>query len=533
MKSALARLRATEPSLVACAAIAVLIALAMFLLQGHVGINLQDEAFLWYGAIRTHAGELPLRDFRSYDPGRYFWCAGVMTMLGDGLVAVRAANWAFASLGLCAGLLVASRSHKSLPWLVACGLVLVPWVHPPWKLYESSIAMIVALVAVRLLESPSSRRRYAAGAVVGVAAFFGRNMGVYAGLALLVLVGVQVWKQRQPVLRSLGDLALGTLMGYAPMIGLVLLADGYRDAFVESIAFYTRQSALNAELAFPFPWRIDFSRRDAWGAAVAFVIGSLFFCLPIAYAAGFVRGISARASTFALWSTVFALSCVGGVWFHHASVRSDTPHLAQTIHPFLLLVLSLPALLPERLRPQARVASLVFLASIAVLGIGSALPFVRRALAPDAAPYERLVVRGDVLLLAPNDARLVRGLTAAIAANVRPDDVLWVSAQFLGLYPILDRRAPTWDIYPAWQADDAEQERMLRELRDVRWAVLDTRPIGGDARMRLENSHPRVWRWVKESFERQPFPGAPESVLFLRRKSASAEQPQSGEHQER
>ncbi len=533
MKSALARLRATEPSLFACAAIAVGIALAMFLLQGHVGINLQDEAFLWYGAIRTHAGELPLRDFRSYDPGRYFWCASGMTMLGDGLVAVRAANWAFAALGLCAGLLIASRSHRSIPWLVTCGLVLVPWIHPPWKLYESSVAMLVAFIAVRLMESPSSARRFAAGAVVGLAAFFGRNMGVYAGLAMLVLVSVQVWKQRQPVLRSLGDLALGTLVGYAPMIGLVLLADGFREAFVESIAFYTRQSALNAERAFPFPWRIDFSRRDAWSAAVAFVIGSLFLALPIAYAAGFLRGMSARASTFARWSTVFALSCVGGVWFHHASVRSDTPHLAQSIHPFLLLVLSLPAALPERVRLRGRIAALLFLTGVTVLGIGNALPVVRRALATDVVPYERLVLRGDELVLAPNDARLVRSLMAGITTNVLPEEALWVSAHFLGLYPILDRRAPTWDIYPAWQADDVEQERMLRELRDVRWAVLDTRPIGGDARMRLENSHPRVWRWVMESFERQPLPGVPDSVLLLRRKDASAEQRPSGDRQER
>lgn len=533
MKSVFARLRATEPSLFACAAIAAVIAFAMFLVQGRIGINLQDEAFLWYGAIRTHAGDLPLRDFRSYDPGRYFWCAGVMSVLGDGLVAVRAANWAFAGFGLCAGLLIASRSHRSLPWLAACAVVLVPWIHPPWKLYESSIAMLVALVAVRVMESPTSQRRFAAGVAVGLAAFFGRNMGVYAGLAMLVLVAVQVWKQRQPLVRSFGDLALGTVVGYAPMIALVLFADGYREAFVESIAFYARQGALNAELPFPFPWRIDFSRRDAWSSAVGLVIGSLFLALPLAYVAGFARGVSARASTFARWSTVFALSCVGGVWFHHASVRSDTPHLAQSIHPFLLLVLSLSAVFPERFRARARVASLLFLAGVTVLGIGNALPFVRRALAPDDAPYARLEIRGDELVLAPNDARLVRGLVSGITANVRPDEELWVSAQFLGLYPILDRRAPTWDIYPAWQADDVEQDRMLLELRDVRWAVLDTRPIGGDARMRLENSHPRVWRWVTESFERVPFPGAPNSVLFLRRKAASLEQSDPAQRDER
>lgn len=65
-----------------------------FFLMGHIGFDLADEGFYWYGAQRVVHGGVPLRDFQAYDLGRYFYTAQFLFAAHDtGLMVARIAAY--------------------------------------------------------------------------------------------------------------------------------------------------------------------------------------------------------------------------------------------------------------------------------------------------------------------------------------------------------------------------------------------------------------------------------------------------------
>jgi len=70
--------------------------LVFFFWNSHHGFNVPDEGYLWYGSQRVMLGEVPFRDFMSYDIGRYYWSAAFMRLVGDnGIITLRVAIMVF------------------------------------------------------------------------------------------------------------------------------------------------------------------------------------------------------------------------------------------------------------------------------------------------------------------------------------------------------------------------------------------------------------------------------------------------------
>jgi len=513
------RIRRAEPDLVLCAVLAAALVACSFLLQGRIGFNLQDESFLWYGVVRTHAGELPLRDFRSYDPGRYLWCAAWASMFGDGLLAMRAAGAAFAALGMTCGLLASRRAVQDRWLLVPIGILLLLWMTPSWKLYEPSVAMIAVYAAVKWIESPSSARHVAAGVVVGSAAFFGRNLGLYVGCAFGSLLLYLAWIQRaRDLLPRGGWLALGVVLGYSPMLAMIACAPDFASAFVDSILFYVQQDTLNATLPVPWPWRIDYSQGQlllvVWGA----LFGLLFVLLPLVYSTALLIIVRARRGPPTRMALLIGACGVGAFWAHHVWDRADLAHLASSIHPLLLALLALPSALGLRRQRPVLIALILALlvTSFIVTGLGS--PLGRRLRAGSDNAFIPAQIGSDTVLMSRAEKHSLDVLMGTLTEHVGPTDSLWVCSRHLGVYLLTGRRSPAWEIYPAWKASDALQQRLVDELEDVAWVLVDTRPLAGDESRQISRTHPLVWAMILRDFERVPLPSMPPSVHLARRR---------------
>lgn len=247
--------------------ISCLVVLISFLWQGNKGFNLWDEGFLWYGVQRVLIGEVPIRDFMAYDPGRYYWSAALVSIFGDnGIMSVRAAVAAFQALGLCLGLLLVARSEKLKDrldivfWLITVA-TLVVWMFPRHKLFDISISILLIGILTYLVSKPTPKRYLIAGACVGLVAVFGRNHGMYGTFGSLgVIAWLSIKNNSGPgFIKAVVLWGTGVVIGFLPIILMTLLIPGFAIAFWESVRFLFEHKATNLPLHIPWPWTVNFA----------------------------------------------------------------------------------------------------------------------------------------------------------------------------------------------------------------------------------------------------------------------------------
>ena len=140
--------------------IAAFVVFILFKWQGNIIFNLWDEGFLWYGAQRVMLGEVPVRDFMSYEPGRYYWSAALMSLWGDnGIMTLRGAVAIFQVIGLFVGLLLIGRAAKkqNLFYLLLAVITLVAWMFPNFRLFDISLSIFSIGLLTFLIQNPTTR----------------------------------------------------------------------------------------------------------------------------------------------------------------------------------------------------------------------------------------------------------------------------------------------------------------------------------------------------------------------------------------
>lgn len=513
--------RADRVGAITAGSVAVLLASGSYLLVGDINLDFSDEGFLWYGAQRTAAGEVPLRDFQSYEPGRYYWAALWSFVLGDGILALRLSTAIFQTLGLGCGLLVARRLVSRPAWLLPIGIVLLLWMFPRHKLFEPSFAMMAVYVAMRLVEARTQSWFFAAGAFVGLLSFFGRNHALYAGLGIFSLTLWLHFRRREgPLATRLAALVAGGCIGAMPLLGMMLFVPGFAASFWESIRFFIEHGA-NLPAPFPWPWRVDYADMTWNVRAAQFSLGAVFLLAPLVYAVGLALAFRGERDPNPQYSVLIAATAIGIFYFHHASIRSDASHLAQSIHPMILASLAIPGALGRR---KSRRAVLAIWGAMILITLVVTPIYNSSILLPWQTKVKTLVtqpVAGEVLRLPPASARWFSRIEHVVQKHIREDETLFIAPFFPGLYPVLGKTSPVWDIYLLWKADDKKQDEMIARLRRERvdWALVWSGGLGESEDLRFRNTHQRVWEHFRSAFDLVRDPMLPRGFLLFHRRS--------------
>ncbi len=334
---------------------------------------------------------------------------------------------------------------------------------------------------------------------VGLVAVFGRNHGVYGFAGSL---GVMLWlyinrSVGPPVTKGLAIWGLGVVAGFMPIVLMALSIPGFANAFIESIRFLIEFKGTNLPLPVPWPWSVDFGSMPIHDAVGAVLVG-LFFVA--------VAGFGTLSAPWITWqafrrvkvsSALVAASFMGLPYAHYAYSRADPGHLAQGIFPFLIGSLALLA--PQSAKLKWPLTLGLCFASLWVMQMHQ--PGWQCALDGQCVEVK---ISGNSLLVSPDtagDIELLRSLAHQYAPNGRS----FVATPFWpGAYALLERRSPTWDIYPLFSRSEAFEQAEIARMSSANPGfvlVLDL-PLDGREDLRFKNTHPLTHQYIVDNFRR-------------------------------
>jgi len=483
---------------------AFLVVFSLFMWQGNKGFNLWDEGFLWYGVQRVMLGEVPIRDFMAYDPGRYYWSATLMNLWCDnGIMALRVAVAIFQALGLFVGLLLIARTVKkqNIFYLLLSAVTLAAWMFPRHKLFDISLSILLIGILTFLVHSPTNRRYFFAGLGVGLVAIFGRNHGMYAVAGSLgVILWLNIKRTEGPgLIKGSALWAGGVVAGFTPILFMALLVPGFAAAFWDSIRFLFEVKTTNLPLPIPWPWRVNINAVPL-GEAIRAVLVGLFFIATVVFGVLSVAWIlwqkiqNKQVSPALVGASFLALP-----YAHYAYSRADVGHLAQGIFPLLVGCLVLLATQSAKIKwPLAFILCFASLWTSHVFHPGWQCHISKQCV--------NIEISGSNLQVDPGAASDI-GLLRNLSDQYAPDGQSFIATPFWpGAYALLERKSPMWEIYalfPRSQAFElAEIERI--ETAQPGFALVFDLPLDGRDELRFRNTHPLIHQYILDNFELLP-----------------------------
>lgn len=474
--------------------------LVFFFWNSHHGFNVPDEGYLWYGSQRVLLGEVPFRDFMSYDIGRYYWSAVFMKLVGDnGIITLRLAIMVFQILALCFAFLVLVRNiaTQSLFFWLLTFITLLVWMFPQYKIFDASLSIILISSLSFLVEQPSRRRYFLAGLMVGLVAVFGRNHGLYGAIGNIgVIFYLNVKRENAPnLIAAFSFWSLGVFVGYLPVLFFLIFVPGFAPAFWESIrAMLFEIKATNISLPVPWPWLLPFERMTTVEilrnvTVRLFPIAVVFFGVL-----GIIGATRQRLKKKKVSSVLISAIFLALPYAHYTYSRADLEHTALGVFPFLIGIFVLLASQPVKIK-------WFFVALLCGMSILIMLPFHPAWLSKQ---HINIKVAGDKLKVDLYTAHRLK-LCEELAIRFAPFNQTFIAMPYFpGIYAALGRKCPMWEIYALIPRSASFQQAEIERIKAANpgFAIIDNFPVDRRDDLRYSNTHPIIDRYISDNFER-------------------------------
>ncbi|HEY9705694.1 MAG TPA: hypothetical protein V6C58_24865 [Allocoleopsis sp.] len=479
--------------------------LISFFIYRNINVGLADESFLWYGTIHTTLGEVPLRDFQSYDPARYYWGAIWFKIFNnDGLMTLRASFAMLEVLGLTFALLSLQRVIKSWFVLYFVGILISFWMYVHYKSSDTVTAIAAVYFAVLLIDKPSLIRHFLIGIFVGFSAFIGRNHGVYNLFSFSFLI-IFIWFKfsRELLLKRFFFWSLGIVIGYSPMILMYILIPGLFEASLNNIKTII-QSGSNLKIPIAWPWSFNYLNSTPieglryFSNTIYFLIYPLFNILSLIYLL-WTNSESLKRNYLFIATTFICLT-----YIHYAFDRADLIHLSFVIVPLIMALISIPinSKLSVNVAKSIRIIILafIFLTTIVSMGVYSPINQVKILFNSSYIPQN---IKGDLLYLDAENYKLIRTLQKINHQLIKPTDEILVASPLSGIYILLDKKSPIWDLYPVFSLSKERQKNIINQINEkkVKWIIINNNPLDDLEERRFSNLNPLLWNYFIENFE--------------------------------
>jgi hypothetical protein len=494
-----------------------LVALAslVFFAQWHYGFNWSDEGLLWYGSQRTALGEVPLRDFFSYDPGRYYWTAAVFKALrGDGLFEQIFANDLFGLVGLLVCYVAISRVGINRVWRAGILFLLaVMFGFPRHKMYEQSLSLFSAIGITFLLSRRSNSRHWLLfGVLTGVAAFVGRNSGVYFVVAaILAMVSLKSADEEIHRARLLAAFSAGVVVGYSPMLYMMSHVNGFAAAFFQSLSVPNPQ----IPLPIPFPWHMNTIGLHGIDLLQVTAVSLLCLAVPLMYGYLILKWWTSKPCFDGGYRMACGASMAGLPYLHHAFSRADFFHIAEAILPFGLATGAFAVYLWNL--GKRRLSLTIFLGSVTLL-LAAWLPrepafSYRRLEAKHPALVDRIEISGRSFEVLESQSQVMRATRAVFQSCRCADGNFLALPYYPGMYAFLKTRAPFWEVYYLFPRNDEFQARHIEAIvkNGTSLVLINSRAaVDGLDRLRIDKTYPQLLGHIQIHFQRLEAVALPE-----------------------